>query len=239
MMDRRYLTFMFILVLLLLITATKCTGPQGPAGPSGKSGPTGLAGPTGNTGSQGTGAGLLSTQEPNACNGAGGVQIITFVDPANTGIYEAGDGITSTSLVCNGTNGTNGASSTVSLSAANVIECPTGGVVVTSTNGDAAPTSYFVCNGQVGATGSQGATGPQGVQGVAGNSITVVQFCPGTTTYPSKFTEVGLCLNNVLYAVYSLNDGFLTEVVPGTYSSDGVNSSCTFTVGPNCAVTQN
>lgn len=89
--------------------------------------------------------------------------------------------------------------------------------------------------GPTGAQGSMGSTGPQGPSGTIG---TPVQFCPGTTTYSGEFNEVGFCINGSIYAVYSANDGFLSEVPPGTYTSDGINASCTFTVGPNCEVTQ-
>lgn len=68
------------------------------------------------------------------------------------------------------------------------------------------------------------------------NNFTIVQFCPGITSYPQTFSEIGFCINNQLYAVYSANDGFLTLVPPGTYSSNGINSSCTFNVGLNCEV---
>jgi hypothetical protein len=70
------------------------------------------------------------------------------------------------------------------------------------------------------------------------NNFIIVQFCPGTTSYPQTFNEIGFCINSQLYAVYSANSGFLTLVPPGTYSSDGINSSCTFVVGQNCEVSQ-
>jgi hypothetical protein len=76
-----------------------------------------------------------------------------------------------------------------------------------------------------------------GSNGSPGTVVAPVQFCPGTTTYPSTFSEIGFCINGNIYAVYSANDGFLTEVVPGYYSSDGINSSCNFTVGANCLIT--
>lgn len=73
--------------------------------------------------------------------------------------------------------------------------------------------------------------------GANSTPITVVQLCAGITpSYPSTFPEVALCLNNQLYGVYSTNGGFLSLLTPGSYSSDGVNASCTLTVGPNCAV---
>jgi len=82
--------------------------------------------------------------------------------------------------------------------------------------------------------------GPQGLPGPAGsdlNPITIVHFCPGSTIYPTTFIEVALCVDNELWAVYSSNGGFLTLVPQGNYTSDGINSICNFTVGPNCTVT--
>lgn len=67
--------------------------------------------------------------------------------------------------------------------------------------------------------------------------ITIVQLCPGTPTYPSTFPEDAECIDNALYAVYSANDGFLTELTPGLYQSNAIGSSCTFTVAANCVVT--
>lgn len=86
---------------------------------------------------------------------------------------------------------------------------------------------------------SCGPPGPQGIQGPAGadlNPITIVQFCPGITTYPSTFNEIGFCINNQLWAVYSANNGFLTLVPPGNYSSNAIGSSCNFTVNANCKI---
>ena len=94
------------------------------------------------------------------------------------------------------------------------------------------------CGAPGGPTGAQGSTGSTGPQGPPGTIGTPVQFCPGTTSYSGEFNEVGFCINGSIYAVYSANDGFLSEVPPGTYTSDGINASCTFTVGPNCEVTQ-
>lgn len=69
------------------------------------------------------------------------------------------------------------------------------------------------------------------------NGITPVQFCPNVTpTYPTTFPEVAFCIQGNLYAVYSANDGFLTLIPPGVYSSNAVGSSCTFTVLNNCQI---
>lgn len=103
-------------------------------------------------------------------------------------------------------------------------------------------------NGKDGAPGSQGPqgvpglmgpagpTGPQGAPGIDGTSVTVVKFCPGTTVYPSKFIEVGFCIGGKLYAVYSANGGFESEIPPGSYGSNGINASCNFTVLANCGI---
>ncbi len=96
--------------------------------------------------------------------------------------------------------------------------------------------------GRDGATGAQGEKGDKGDQGetgapgINGTSVTVVKLCPGTTTYPSKFVEIAFCIDNKLYATYSANGGFSTEIPPGTYGSNGINSSCNFVVGANCTI---
>jgi hypothetical protein len=67
--------------------------------------------------------------------------------------------------------------------------------------------------------------------------VASVKFCPNDApVYPSKFPEVGFCLANKLYAVYSANGGFMTEIPPGTYRSNAVGSSCTFVVLTNCRI---
>lgn len=95
-------------------------------------------------------------------------------------------------------------------------------------------------NGSNGSNGNNGATGPQGVPGPAGINgtvITIIQFCPGVTPiYPTIFPEVGLCINNQIYAVYSANNGFMVLVVPGAYHSNAIGSACSFTVLPNCVI---
>jgi|ERR1019366_2063181 hypothetical protein len=72
--------------------------------------------------------------------------------------------------------------------------------------------------------------------GINPSPITIVQFCPGTTTYPSEFNEVGFCINNQLYANYSLNNGFWSLIPPGYYNSNALNSNCNFTVTTNCGI---
>jgi hypothetical protein len=96
--------------------------------------------------------------------------------------------------------------------------------------------------GPAGADG-QSIIGPQGVPGLPGTNgtnaspITVVQFCQSCVThYPDTFAEIGFCSNGSIFGTYSANDGFSAEIVPGVYSSKGINCSCTFTVSANCAV---
>jgi len=131
---------------------------------------------------------------------------------------------------------------TVSESPATASQCPSGGIVIVVDNG----TPQAICNGIAGAVGQTGATGPQGPQGNPGpqgtpgvdiTPITWVQFCAPTTAYPNTFSEGGFCIAGNLYAVYSINGGFMTLIPPGVYSSNGVNSTCTFTVQANCVVT--
>jgi hypothetical protein len=107
---------------------------------------------------------------------------------------------------------------------------PNGGSLIQCPDG----TSSLVLNGS---NGSNGKDGQNGTNGTSGTIITSIQFCPGTPSYPSIFPEVGFCINDKIYAVYSSQGGFLTVVQPGTWVSNAIGSSCTFTVGPNCEVT--
>ena len=82
-----------------------------------------------------------------------------------------------------------------------------------------------------------GVDGEDGEEGRAGTVVAPVKFCPhDAPVYPSKFPEVGFCIDNKLYAVYSANGGFMTEIPPGTYNSNAVGSSCTFVVLTNCRI---
>ena len=93
--------------------------------------------------------------------------------------------------------------------------------------------------GDVGPQGTPGASvvGPQGVTGVNGSTVTPILLCSGVTpSYPNTFPEYAICLNNQLYGVYSSQGGFMALLPPGTYTSDGINASCTVTVGLNCQV---
>lgn len=92
------------------------------------------------------------------------------------------------------------------------------------------------CRGTDGVNGSNGSNGIDGTNGTDASGVTVVQLCRGTTAYPSTFIEVGFCIQNRLYATYSANGGFSTEIVPGTYSSNAIGSNCTFTVAADCQV---
>jgi Collagen triple helix repeat (20 copies) len=123
--------------------------------------------------------------------------------------------------------------------------CERGAQGIQGGNGTNGTNGIDGTNGTNGATGAQGPQGPQGIPGSTGaqgpagadgTQITVVQFCPGTPSYPSTFPETGLCINGNIYAVYSKNDGFLTEIPPGLYRSNAVSSSCTFAVGANCQI---
>ena len=175
--------------------------------PCGPAGANGTNGTDGKNGSNGTDG----TNGSNGVNGADGSSCSVVAVPANSVAPAGGSLITCTngtsSLVLNGTNGINGTN---------------------GTNGS---------NGSNGSNGHDGANGAAGSNGTNGTVITAVQFCGGITgSYPSTFPEIGFCIDHNIYAVYSANGGFLTEVLPGTWSSDGINASCTFTVGPNCQV---
>jgi hypothetical protein len=132
-----------------------------------------------------------------------------------------------------GANGVNGHTPVVTTSPATYDECPNGGVEVTvdGTN------TTDICNGAQGNVGPQGPVGAPGSPGLNAQPVTLIQLCPGIPTYPSTFIEFGICLQGELYGVYSQNDGFLALLPPGSYTSDGINSTCNLTVLPNCEVT--
>lgn len=141
-----------------------------------------------------------------------------------------------------GAAGAPGNSPTVQINPASPAECVYGGydIIVNNQN------EGTLCNGAPGSSGEIGPVGPQGPTGNSGQNgtngtdgtiITIVQFCPGNTTYPSEFNEIGFCIDGNVYATYSTNGGFSAMIPPGIYSSDGVNASCTFTVSANCVIT--
>lgn len=112
-----------------------------------------------------------------------------------------------------------------------------GAVGATGATGAAGAAGAQGIQGQQGAVGATGATGAQGAAGQNATPVTMVQFCPGITpSYPSSFPEIGLCLGGQLYGVYSANGGFLALLPPGSYSSNGINASCNFTIAANCVV---
>jgi hypothetical protein len=94
--------------------------------------------------------------------------------------------------------------------------------------------------GPTGDRGPSGTQGPIGLTGPAGQDSTPISFvqlcgsCVGS--YPSVFPEIGLCINDELYGVYSANNGFLVKLPPGSYSSNGIGCTCTLTIQPHCQV---
>jgi len=117
-----------------------------------------------------------------------------------------------------------------------LINCPDGtsSLVLNGTNGT---NGHDGQNGTNGQNGQDGQNGHDGTNGTNGTVVSSVQFCPGTVSYPSTFPEVGFVIGGQLYAVYSANGGFLTYIPPGTYSSNGINNSCTFTVHSDGSIT--
>lgn len=96
-------------------------------------------------------------------------------------------------------------------------------------------------DGTDGQNGTPGATGPQGPQGNQGQPGTTVKFCPSkVVSYPTSFPEFGICVDNVIYAVYwDGHNSWLTEVPQGAYISTSTSAPCNFTVLANCAIQEN
>lgn len=91
--------------------------------------------------------------------------------------------------------------------------------------------------GAQGMTGAQGIKGPTGSPGTDAATVRTVELCPGfVPSYPNSFPEYALCIQGNLWGVYSDHGGFLTELPPGAYSSDGINASCNLLIEANCQV---
>lgn len=117
-----------------------------------------------------------------------------------------------------------------------------GGAQIWCSNG----TSTVIYNGaqgsqgNSGANGQDGAQGPQGIPGAPGTVVEAVQFCPGyTTSYPSRFAEVGFCVEGQLYGVYwDGRNAWWTLIPPGYYASTSTSAPCNFYVAAGCQVHQ-
>lgn len=141
-----------------------------------------------------------------------------------------------------GKNGSNGENSLVNVQrfTSDYSVCTQGsGIIVKSgldINNNGVLDSSEIQSASMVCDGANGTNGTNGTNGSNGTTVGIVQFCPGVTIYPSAFLEIGFCINNKIYAVYSANDGFLTLTPPGNYSSNAVGSSCNFTIGANCTI---
>lgn len=107
--------------------------------------------------------------------------------------------------------------------------CPSGGLDVTI-NGY----TTVICNGMNGVDGIDGQNGHDGTNGqdgAPGTVIVMVKFCPGVTPhYPNSFPEWGIKIGTGIWAVYSANGGFLTQLLPGSYTTTGIGTNCNFTI---------
>lgn len=94
--------------------------------------------------------------------------------------------------------------------------------------------------GPIGTPGDVGPIGPQGPAGSPGTVVNVIQLCPNSVPkYPTVFPEQAICIENNLYAVYSVPGAFLTVLPPGEYLSSAIGSECDFTVESGCVIIHN
>lgn len=136
----------------------------------------------------------------------------------------------------NGSNGSNGTNGTDGHDGLNGSNGSNGNDGHDGSNGLNGSNGTNGTNGQDGTNGTNGSNGTNGTNGTDGTLITIVQLCTSPTVYPTTFTEVAFCIDHNLYAVYSENNGFLSIIPPGNYSSVGHNSTCSVTILPNCAI---
>ncbi len=171
---------------------------------------------------------------------SGGISIFTFRDKNADAVLDTDESIIKVKSVCNGVDGQNGFSPTMTMEVlASSSSCPQGGVKISSSSDE----SVEICNGADGLNGVQGVQGVQGLPGMTGATgatgqdgvgISPVQFCPKDD---STFPEYGLLIGKELYAVYwgvtpgspKSAQAFLTKLVAGDYQSTGGNN-CLFSV---------
>lgn len=221
-----------VVVMLSLFSLVACG--RGKAGKDGQSVSTPALSSSSTTGVE------LEDVAPGPICSMGGISIFTYKDLEANGVFDGSDTIIKAKSICNGQNGADGSSSSVTVeNVISSIACPNGGVRISSTTSPAVE----VCNGKDGLNGEQGIqgeqgipgmTGPQGVPGTAGSVVTPVKLCKtDNTSHP----EYGLLIGEDLYAVYfgrtpsspNVHQSFLTKLTPGTYQSTGGNG-CTFTI---------
>lgn len=212
-------------------------GSTGATGAQGVQGVSGTNGSNGTNGAQGYGAGITTTQlsVDNSNCPAGGIELVNFQDLNNSGIQIPSDPILGLTYVCNGidgTNGSNGTSTSFSIVADNGVNCTNGGYDVTFTDASGSQTEYL-CNG---ANGSNGQAGLDGTNGSNGGTVTfdlvqAIEPC-GAASSPWKEVLLGLQGGQILSAFSETESGQDTRLsfIPnGTYE-DTDESGCNFTV---------
>ena len=110
---------------------------------------------------------------------------------------------------------------------------PAGPIGVTGSTGPQGNPGVDGLPGAIGPEGPQGVPGLQGPAGADGTEVVAVKFCANSVpSYPTNFPEVGIKINNKIYAIYSISGGvsWLTQILPGTYVTTTTGLNCTFTV---------
>jgi hypothetical protein len=169
----------------------------------------GAQGTQGIAGTSGEGAGIqviqaTATQCPN-----GGIQVTTFIDANNAGIYQSNDTKTSINTICNGSNGENGESFQVTQTSATLAQCSNGGVQVTtlniSSNGNIVATNNSVlCNGQ---------NGTPGQPGINGIGIVFTTLSATSTQCPTGGSVLIVASDTLGTGIYSVNDSNQKNIV--------------------------
>lgn len=209
-----------IMFAFICLMVSACVGPQGNQGVAGNSG---VTGPSGSNGETPVVTQLAATSDQ--CQNGGDIISISV---GNTDTI---------SVICNGLNGSdgaNGTSASIAQSSASSVECPNGGIDLSVTSDGVTSPPSSICNGVTGAVGPVGSQGPIGVPGANAQSVSMVQFCKGSSSYSaSTFLEYGMVIGNNVYGVYSANGGFWAYLPPGYYNSNAIGSNCNFTINSN------
>jgi len=225
-------------------------GPVGPQGPQGFEGPVGSMGVPGSNGL--TSLVVQSTLPVgNTTCANGGVEVQSGLDLNADNILQSSE-VSQTSFICNGLNGWNGSQGiqgvqgvpgSIGMSGTSATiqslplpvgneNCPTGGVALTpcfSAPNQEAPVcgaTTYVCNGNVGATGSPGAVGSTGEAGANGLTSLILQVSTApdcATGGTTILSGVDLNSNGVLDANEVVSATEICNGQTGATGSPGTN----------------
>lgn len=187
----------------------------------------GVKGDSGTNGQDGYSLVSSSTNNPELCGAAGGVNVFIALDKNRDLLYNAGDDVQTQFLVCNGSRGTTGSTGASGANGMAGASCSVSKVGTASTI--KCGNSSVVVND--GATGNSGSNGRDGTSAQGIWITEIVNVCGVEFNNDEVFMRLS---NGRLLGVYDggPNEDRLALLAPGNYrtTDSTANSSCTFTI---------